>query len=81
MDPDFLEIFRNEAKTIAHLNHNNIIRIYDIEEMYKTIFIITEYLKGCSLRSIEKTLLTIPLKILDITIQVCLALNMHTSMV
>ena len=76
MDPDFLEIFRNEAKTIAHLNHNNIIRIYDIEEMYKTIFIVTEYLEGCSLRSILKNSSKLSLsKILDITIQVCFGLE------
>jgi serine/threonine protein kinase len=76
MEPDFIEIFRNEAKTIARLNHENIVKIYDIEELYKTIFIITEYLEGSNLKSILKSTpkLSIP-KILDITIQVCLGLE------
>jgi eukaryotic-like serine/threonine-protein kinase len=32
MDPDFSEKFRHEAKTIARLNHPNIVKVYDIEE-------------------------------------------------
>ena len=76
MDPDFLEIFRNEAKTIARLNHENIIRIYDIEELYKTIFIVTEYLEGSSLKSILRNTPNLSLaKILDITIQACSGLE------
>ena len=76
MDPDFLEIFRNEAKTIARLNHANIIRIYDIEELYKTIFIVTEYLEGSTLKGILKNTPNLPLaKILDITMQVCYGLE------
>jgi serine/threonine protein kinase len=76
MDPDFLEIFRNEAKTIAKLNHPHIIRIYDIEELYKTIFIITEYLEGGSLKNILRNTprLSLP-QILGITIQVCSGLE------
>ncbi len=38
--------FRNEAKIIASLDHENICRIYDIEEQYKTLFIIMEYVQG-----------------------------------
>jgi serine/threonine protein kinase len=76
MDPDFLEIFRNEAKTIARLNHANIIRIYDIEELYKTIFIVTEYLEGSTLQSILESTPNLPLvKILDITMQICYGLE------
>jgi eukaryotic-like serine/threonine-protein kinase len=50
MEPLFLETFRREAETIARLRHPNIVSIYDIEEMYKTIFIIMEYLEGVSLK-------------------------------
>ena len=32
MDADFLSVFRNEAKTIASLDHRNIVKVYDIEE-------------------------------------------------
>ena len=76
MDPDFLEIFRTEAKIIARLNHANIIRIYDIEELYKTIFIVTEYLEGSNLKSILENTPNLPLtKILDVTIQICSGLE------
>jgi eukaryotic-like serine/threonine-protein kinase len=46
---DFLAGFWNEARTIARLNHENIFRVFDMEERYRTLFIIMEYLKGESL--------------------------------
>ncbi len=52
MESDFLERFKNEAMLIARLNHDNIIRVYDIEERYKTIFIVMELLEGNSLQEI-----------------------------
>jgi serine/threonine protein kinase len=52
MDPLFLETFRKEAQTIARLNHQNIVQIFDIDEVYRTIFIIMEYLEGEPLRDI-----------------------------
>ena len=51
MDPDFLSTFQNEAQTIAALNHENIIHVYDIEQRFKTVFIIMEYLEGESLKA------------------------------
>lgn len=60
MDPGFMECFRNEAKIIASLNHENILKVHDIEECYKTIFIIMEYLDGESLSSMLRRLKTIP---------------------
>lgn len=71
MDEDFLERFRNEAKTIARMNHPNIVKIYDIEELYRTLFIVMEYLEGMSL---EDQLAHMPrpslTKALDIILQV-----------
>jgi serine/threonine protein kinase len=52
MDPLFLETFRREAQIIARLNHHNIVQIFDIDEVYQTVFIIMEYLEGESLRTI-----------------------------
>ncbi|UCH23745.1 MAG: protein kinase, partial [Deltaproteobacteria bacterium] len=52
MNPDFIASFKNEAITIATLNHENIIKIYDIEERFKTIFIIMQYLDGRTLREV-----------------------------
>ena len=76
MDPDFLEIFRNEAKTIAQLNHPNIVKVYDIEELYKTVFIVMEYLEGTPLKNIlrGKQKLSVS-QIMDITMQICYGLE------
>jgi CRP-like cAMP-binding protein len=52
MDEDFSAKFLREAKTIARLNHKNIIHVYDIEELYQTLFIIMEYIEGESLEKI-----------------------------
>lgn len=76
MEPDFIQILRNEAKIIAQLNHPHIVKVYDIEELYRTIFIIMEYIDGMSLKDILKNTPKLPIsKILDITIQVCFGLE------
>jgi len=49
MEPSFLQQFRNEGKTIAQLNHPNIVKVYDVEEVYRTFFIIMEFIEGRSL--------------------------------
>lgn len=50
MEEEFLETFRQEATLIASLSHPNIVQVYDIEELYKTVFILMEYLEGQSLK-------------------------------
>jgi len=60
MKPEFLTNFRNEAKIISNLNHKGIIRIYDVEERFKTLFIIMEHLEGESLGVMLKRLNSIP---------------------
>jgi len=59
-DPEFLSNFRNEAKTIANLNHDNIVQVHDIEERYRTVFIIMEFVQGESLADMLQRLKTIP---------------------
>ena len=44
----------NEVKIMAKLNHENIVRIYDIEEKDGAYFIIMEYLDGTTLDKIIK---------------------------
>jgi CRP-like cAMP-binding protein len=75
MDLDFAEKFRKEAKIVASLNHENIVKVYDIEELYRTIFIIMECLEGVSLENVLDKMprLSLP-RILDIILQVCAAL-------
>jgi len=76
MDAEFLENFQNEARTIANLNHENIVKVYDIEHLYRTVFIVMEYLEGGSLQSLMKEVPRLPVaKCLDIILQVCAGLN------
>ncbi len=76
MDPDFIKIFSNEAKIIAQLNHPQIVRVYDIEELYRTVFIIMEYLEGVPLRQmLDSTKKMSFTKTLDILLQVCYGLE------
>ncbi|BBD07237.1 protein kinase domain-containing protein [Desulfovibrio ferrophilus] len=56
MNHAFLRTFRQEANTIAKLRHQNIVQVFDIEELYRTVFIIMESLQGFSLRDVlERT--------------------------
>lgn len=71
-DPDFLEKFQNEARVIANLNHENIIKVYDIENLYRTVFIIMELLEGVSLQNLLRETPQMPIqRILKILLQVC----------
>jgi CRP-like cAMP-binding protein len=75
MHKDFLEAFRNEANIIAQLNHPNIIKVYDIEERYQTVFIIMEYLDGAPLKNLLKNMKLSLSNIVDFTFQICLGLE------
>jgi CRP-like cAMP-binding protein/tRNA A-37 threonylcarbamoyl transferase component Bud32 len=73
--PDFLDSFKNEAKTIAGLTHDHIVKVFDFEECYRTLFIIMEYLKGDSLKDMIGHLRAIPPKLAaNFLIQICSAL-------
>ncbi len=59
-DDSFVERFRREAKSVANLNHPNIVAVYDWGEEAGTYFIVMEYVEGQSLRDLvhdEGTLL------------------------
>ena len=76
MDPDFLENFHQEAKTIARFNHENIVNVYDIEECFQTVFIIMEHLEGRSLRTELNSLLRLPpAQVIHYLQQVCNGLH------
>jgi eukaryotic-like serine/threonine-protein kinase len=72
MEPSFLNTFRQEAEIIARMSHPSIVSVYDIEEIYKTIFIIMEYLEGNSLKEHMKKVGPLPVKrCVEILLQVC----------
>lgn len=76
MDPDFLRSFREEAKIIASLDHENIVRVYDIEERYATVFIVMELVEGESLSELIKRLKVLPPQLaVDVLVQVCSGLD------
>jgi serine/threonine protein kinase len=76
MNVEFAEKFHNEARIVALLNHENIVRVYDIEELFRTIFIIMEYLEGVPLDFVLEKMPRLPVtKMLDILLQVCNGLS------
>jgi serine/threonine protein kinase len=60
MDPDFIHNFRQEAKTVASLNHPHIIQVYDFEECYRTLFIVMEHLEGMPLEGLLEKMGRLP---------------------
>ncbi len=72
MDPAFVEQFRQEARTVARLNHENIVKVYDVEELYRTFFIIMELVEGESLEArLQKPKKMSLYEKLDILTQTC----------
>ena len=49
---DFIEMFVDEAKLAAQLNHNNIIHIYDLGKIQSSYYIAREYIDGYDLKAI-----------------------------
>lgn len=76
IEPDFRDRFVEEAKTIAKLQHRNIVNIYDVEERFSMLFIIMEYLEGNPVDSVLKRTRRLPAaQVVDILIQVCSGLS------
>jgi serine/threonine protein kinase len=55
-DPQFLEMFINEAKIAARLAHPNIVQVYELGEQDGEFFIAMEYVKGRDLLRLLRTL-------------------------
>ncbi|MBW8011192.1 MAG: protein kinase [Chloroflexi bacterium] len=49
-DMDFVNLFHIEAKSLAHLNHPNIVKVYDTGVQRQLLYIVMEYINGKSLR-------------------------------
>jgi predicted Ser/Thr protein kinase len=76
MNPKFLESFVNEAKIIAKMNQENIVQVYDIEERYRTVFIIMERLTGMALDDLLRSVHRLPVKrVLHFLIQIAKGLQ------
>ena len=49
-DTGFIERFKREARTMARLDHDGIIRIYDVEPGEETYSLVMEYVEGHDLK-------------------------------
>ena len=65
-DIDYKQLFIEEAQTIAHLHHPNIIQVYDVSTEEGRIYIEMEYLSGGTLKDrIQENLPFDPIKIIQ----------------
>lgn len=76
----FQQMFVDEARLAFQLEHDNIVRVYDVGQTANTFFIVMEYIEGFDLKSIMEKLRTsgtiFPLGVaLYITLQVCAGLG------
>ena len=51
-DPQFRASFEAEAKSMARLNHPNVVQIHDLGEDDEGYFLVMEYVAGCSVREL-----------------------------
>lgn len=72
METDFITTFRTEAELIAPMNHPNIVQVYDIDELYRTVFIVMEHLEGNSLDTLLEHSGMLPAsRVVHILAQIC----------
>ena len=57
-DPDYVQRFRQEAKTLAALNHPNVLTVHDVDSDGDTVYVVTELLEGETLRKRLRTAAT-----------------------
>ena len=51
-EPGFLKRFENEARTLARLDHPNILAIYDFDEVDGVVYLAMPFIKGGTLRDL-----------------------------
>jgi len=53
-DPEFVEMFEDEAKLAAQLNQANIVQIFELGEVSETLYITMEFVDGKNLRDVTR---------------------------
>jgi serine/threonine protein kinase len=76
-DPQFLEMFLDEARLTARLNHPNIVQTNEVGLSDGTYFIAMEYLDGQPLLKIVQRLLPRPL---PVEVALCIAANVSAGL-
>ena len=51
-NPDFIRQFQREAKAVAKLSHQNIVNIYDFGTSDGWMYLVMEYVEGCTLKEL-----------------------------
>jgi serine/threonine protein kinase len=74
-DPQFAERFEREARTLAALNHPNIVSVYDFGEVRGIFYLLMEFVDGLTLRRIYQTRKLSPDEALAIVPKICDALQ------
>ncbi|QDT31451.1 serine/threonine-protein kinase [Thalassoglobus polymorphus] len=74
-DPSFAERFQREARTLAQLNHPNIITIHNFGRKDDLYFLVMEYVDGTNLRQLERSAQLKPAEALMIVPKICEALQ------
>jgi serine/threonine protein kinase len=75
-DPDFAERFLREARAMARLDHENIIRVHAVEEEAGAHYIVMEFFQGADLRKLIRGGRQLSLhETLNISLQVTQALD------
>jgi len=72
MNPDFFDKFKEDAVKVVQLNHENIVTVFDIAGLYRTIFIFREFLEGEPLHKILDKTPQQPLnRVIEFLLQIC----------
>ncbi|MCC6273072.1 MAG: protein kinase [Deltaproteobacteria bacterium] len=70
---DFITMLVDEAKLLVHLNHPNIVQVYELGREGETYFIAMEFVEGVDLRQLQNRLKTLGLRMPpEIAAAVCL---------
>lgn len=71
-NPDFIKQFQREAKAVAKLSHQNIVNIYDFGKSDGLMYLVMEYVDGCTLKELIAKHGPLPIQqIVDYSIQIC----------
>lgn len=71
-DPAFMTRFRNEARSVANLNHPNIVTVHDVGNDGSTQYIVMEFVEGQDLKKIIKAEGALSVdRTLKLAIQIC----------
>jgi serine/threonine-protein kinase len=71
-DPQFIQRFQNEARSIANMSHPNIVTVYDVGSDGNMHYIVMEFVEGQDLKKVIKSQGALSIeRTLNLAIQIC----------